>query len=990
MRPLRRVGLLPAAFLLAASLGAETGLTGTALDGVVRDEAGQPLAGAAVSVVEEQTGLAVAATTGEAGRYALDALPLGSYTLRVERAGYQPLVRRGLRMAMGQALVVDVTLAVAFSDSASASAERRGGALADAAVSSVVTERTIDGLPTNGRDYVAFALLTPGVVAERTQPTGPTVSSGLSFSGQRARSNHVMVDGFDNDEVYAGAVAASFSQDAILEFQVLAASAPAEFGHSSGGTVNTVTKSGTNELHGGAYLFLRDDRLNSRAHFEKYDVFGNPIDVPKAPFHQQQWGATLGGPIEKDKAFFFLSYERLDKTAANFVTIDPAVAAALEGAGFPVELGSAPYAASTESALVKLERYSSPMHRLLLRAHLSTRRDENVEPFGGIVARSHGSVQRRSDWGIALGKTDLFASGWLNEARLQVLRGEQRIRGLDPRCGGSCEGVDQGGPEITLPGLAVAGRQNNTPQDRANLDVQVAETVTRTRGRHTVKAGFDLDLVRRDETLAQDMGGRYVFTALPAVPGLVPRPLTALEAFQLGLPALYIQGYGNPSATGSTRLFSVFAQDEWRVSPRLELGVGLRYQHYDLGLPVVTVSAPGGASLSYEVPARGSTEPRLSLSFDPGGRGRTRLRAAFGVFHEDPLLAVAATTDVFDGAQLRLLQAGLPLSAQAWRSPEHRLPEPTSSFPSLVQVAGPGFRAPFSRQLSVGVTQELGRDTRLTLDLVSVRGGDPIGIVDYNPLLPALGPGRRPDDSSAVAGSSASVNQFTNYGESSYYGLAVGVHSRLGRALEGQLSYTLSTAEDTGSDMFGQSNTAEDAGLGRDPSDVAGLPRGFGPDSFRGPSAVDQRHRLVVSALARLPLRLEASLIVTAGSGRPFTALSGVDSNRDGVAANDRARRDPADPSSRVGRNSERMAGTATVDGRLSRQFGPWRGARLEVLVEGFNLLDRVNYRDVNNVFGPGAFPEAPQRDAAGRVTYGRYVAAYPPRQVQIAARLAF
>jgi hypothetical protein len=234
------------------------------------------------------------------------------------------------------------------------------------------------------------------------------------------------------------------------------------------------------------------------------------------------------------------------------------------------------------------------------------------------------------------------------------------------------------------------------------------------------------------------------------------------------------------------------------------------------------------------------------------------------------------------------------------------------------------------------------------------------------------------------------VNQFTNYGESSYRGLAVSLRKRMGGRLEALASYTLSEVEDTGSDMFGQANTAEDPGRGRDPSDPAGLPLGFSPEAFRGPAATDQRHRFVLSALAELPWRLSLSGIVTVGAGRPYTALSGVDSNGDGVAANDRARRDPRDPATRVGRNEERMDGTAAVDARLSRRFALPRGTVLEVLVEAFNLLDRVNYSEVNNVFGTGPFPDEPQRGPQGRVTYGRYTRAYPPRQVQVAARLAF
>jgi hypothetical protein len=798
------------------------------------------------------------------------------------------------------------------------------------------------------------------------------------------------VDGFDNGDVYTGAVAASFSQEAVREFQVLAASTPAEFGHASGGTVNTVTKGGTNQWHGSAFFFLRDKALNAKEHFEEQDVFGNPLDAPKASFHQDQWGATLGGPLRRDRTFAFASFERQAADASNFVTIDTATAEALERAGFPVELGSVPYAQERWSALAKLEENLAPNHRVTVRAHVSERRNENLEPFGGIVARSRGVELQRTDWALAVSASDVFRSGWLNESRLQVVRGDQATYGLDPRCGGPCREVDEGGPEITLPGLAVAGRQLNTPQARANLNVQLADTVTATFGRHTAKAGFDLDLVWRDGEFAQDFGGRYVFTALPAIPGFTSRPLTSLEAFELGLPAVYLQGYGTTTAAGTSRMFSAFAQDRWRPSSRLTIEAGLRYQWYSLGMPPVTVSDVGGTTFTYQVPNRGDLAPRLALTFDPTRRGRTTLRGAFGLFHEDPMLAVAFVTDFANGQTLRFLRAGLPLAAEAWRSPGHRLPEPMANFPSLVQVASPSFRVPYSRQLSLGWTQAIGEELTVSVDGLAVRGHRQIGVLDYNPLLPSLGPGRRPDDVDGRAGTSASVNHFANYGESWYRGLAVVVRKRMSHGFEAQASYTLSKAEDLVSEPFGQANIAEDPGAGRDPLDRAGLPLGFAPDSFRGPSAVDQRHRCVLSALGRLPWRLELSGIVTVGSSRPFTALSGVDSNGDGVAATDRARRDPRDAASRVVRNGESLPGTATVDMRLSRRFALSRGTALEVLVEAFNLFDRVNYNEVNNVFGPGAFPDDPQRDGAGRVTYGLFTKALPPRQVQIATRLTF
>ena len=271
-------------------------------------------------------------------------------------------------------------------------------------MASVVGARALEGLPTNGRDFVAFTLLTPGVVAERTPPSGQAVSSGLSFAGQRARSNNVMVDGFDNNHLATGAVAATFSQEAVREFQVLAASFPAEFGGASGGIVNTVTKSGTNELHGSAFFFLRDDALNAKAYFEKNDVYGNPIDAPKAPFHQAQWGATLGGPLRKDRTFFFLSYEQFDVDASNFVTMDAGVADALRRNGFPVELGAAPYAIATQSALAKLDHNFGPSHRLLRarpllarhrRERRALRRHRRPQPRARPAADGPGASPRR-------------------------------------------------------------------------------------------------------------------------------------------------------------------------------------------------------------------------------------------------------------------------------------------------------------------------------------------------------------------------------------------------------------------------------------------------------------------------------------------------------------------------------------------------------------------------------------------------------------------
>jgi hypothetical protein len=205
-------------------------------------------------------------------------------------------------------------------------------------------------------------------------------------------------------------------------------------------------------------------------------------------------------------------------------------------------------------------------------------------------------------------------------------------------------------------------------------------------------------------------------------------------------------------------------------------------------------------------------------------------------------------------------------------------------------------------------------------------------------------------------------------------------------------SYTLSKAEDNSTD-FQSAFIVQDNGRGRNPADPTGLPLGFVPNAEKGPATHDQRHRFVVSGLYQFPWNVQLSAIVTAASGRPFNPLAGADLNGDadgGAFPSDRARTSPADPASSVGRNSGTMKSQVTVDARLGKKIRFGERAALDVFVEAFNLLDRTNFSEINNIFGRGAFPGQPQTDAQGRVTYGLYEQALPPRQIQLAAKLSF
>lgn len=243
-----------------------------------------------------------------------------------------------------------------------------------------------------------------------------------------------------------------------------------------------------------------------------------------------------------------------------------------------------------------------------------------------------------------------------------------------------------------------------------------------------------------------------------------------------------------------------------------------------------------------------------------------------------------------------------------------------------------------------------------------------------------------------MAGTSASILQYTSFGETWYRGLTVALNRRLANHYSYLLSYTLSKAEDTSTD-FQSAFITMNNGRGRDPNNLTGLPIGFDPRSERGAASQDQKHRLVLSGLYQFPWDISVSGILTAASGRPFTPLAGVDLNGDGDGGafpSDRARTNPADPSTAVKRNSETMNSQVIVDARLAKRFHFGNGMAIEGIFDVFNLLDRVNYTEINNIFGTGAFPSTPQKDAQGRVTYGVYEQALPGRQFQLGAKIIF
>jgi hypothetical protein len=986
-----------------AAVSAQTRATSADLSGIVYDPSKAVLPGVTVTGTNKDTGVTRTSVTDGDGRYAILALPPGMYRVRAELSGFAPQVREDVALMLGSS--VDLSFALALAGVQEQVTVVVASPILDmhkTAVASVVSQQQIEGLPINGRNFISFSVITPGVSTDRTPQQGASATSGLTFAGQRARSNNITVDGVDNNDAAVGGVRATFSQEAVREFQVLTNSYSAEFGKASGGVVNIVTKSGTNLLSGNLFGYFRDETLNAKEHFERFDPSGAAIDREKAPYGQKQFGFTLGGPLRKDKSFFFGSFERQDIDTNNFVTIDdrtivtvgPIVLGTpkqiLERAGFVIETGNVPYKIEGDQFLAKLDHQLNENQNLAARFNYADAFNENIEPWGGQTARSRGAVLDSSDYMAALSHTLVKGKRLVNELRFQYAKRDQDVNSLDPRCGGPCTANDQGGPTLEVTGFANVGRQRFTPQPRRSRRIQVLDTVSYFAGNHQLKTGLDFSTINnKDEALPLHFGGRYIFAAaLPgALFGLPVPTINAIQAVGLGLPAAYVQGYGNPTTSYRVSDLSLFVQDDWRLTSTLTLKLGLRYQNQYW--PNVEYTVAGIDPYSFPKD-RDNIAPRLAFAWDPLGDKRTSIHGAYGIFFDNHITAISGITNLVNGStNVRTFAAQLsnPMPIAAWNAPGRRLPESgLGAYPSVEISVDPGLETPYAHHAAIGVDRELRGQFVVSANTVFARGFEQLGTIDFNPLVPALGAGRRPEDVNGEAGTSASILQYSSYGETWYRGLTLSAAKRLSSRYQFLASYTLSKAEDHATD-FQSALMPQNNGLGRNRQDPTGPPVGFNPDEERGPSAQDQRHRFVVSGVYVAPADLLLSSIIIIASGRPYNVLAGADLNGDGnggATAPDRARANPTDPSSSVGRNSATLPRQATVDLRVSRRFPLGGRARLDGIFEVFNLFNRTNYTEINNIFGTGAYPANPLP------TFGQFTQAASPRQIQLALKVTF
>jgi hypothetical protein len=997
----RRVSLmLFFACLSVSTASAQSRATSADLTGIVRDQSHAVVPQASITAINLDTNLERVAESGSDGRFDIPAVRTGAYRVRVEFPGFAPFIAEPVELSLGSSVSLDVVLYLAnVSQQVTVSAASPTGNLQQTVIANVVSQRQISDLPINGRNFMSFSLIVPGVVADRMPIQGVTSTSGLSFAGQRARSNNITVDGLDNNDETVGGVRATFSQEAVQEFQVLTQSYSAEFGKAAGGVVNIVTKSGTNVRSGSLFSYFRDDALNAKEHFEAFDPDGRSVDQAKAPYHQKQFGGVLGGPLKKNRTFFFGSFERLDVAANNFVTIDDKTPVAVAGqpsgtaadilrrAGFPIQTGHVPYDVRSNHFVTKLDHNIRPTQTLTLRYNYADGYNGNSETWGGLNAESRGASLHNQDQMFAASHTAILSPRFVNEMRLQVATRQQSVLGLDPTCAGPCDRLDEGGPTLEIAGVANVGRNRLTPQFRENMRYQVVDTMSYGAGKHLWKSGVDFNVVDHPQSsLPLHFGGRYIFAPLPAIPGLLSAPISAIQAVALGLPAAYVQGYGNAATSYATRDLSAFIQDQWRVNQTLTVQAGARYQAQFWQARPYTIPGYG----TYQIPGDyNNLAPRLGFAWNPSGDKKTSLHGAYGVYYDNVISAGIGVANVVNGASdgLRTLVLRFPQSLTAWNAPGRRLSESAGgTFPSLTISIDPNLKASYSHQLSVGLDRALGAQTTVAAAFLYGRGFNQLGTIDYNPVVPSLGAGRRPEDVNGIAGTTASILQYTSYGDTWYRAVTFAMRKRFADRYQFLASYVLSKAEDNSSD-FQTTFIPQSNGQGRDRSNPDGLPIGFDPANERGAALQDQRHRFTMSGSYEGPGGLRAASIVTISSGVPFNILAGTDLNGDGDGGTfptDRARRIPSDPASAVPRNAGRLPTEATVDVRVSRKFRLLGRSTIEPMLDVFNLFNRVNFTDVNNVFGIGAFPDSPL------LTYGKFQRAAQPLQAQLAVRIVF
>ncbi|HET9478560.1 MAG TPA: carboxypeptidase regulatory-like domain-containing protein [Pyrinomonadaceae bacterium] len=906
---------------------AQQNVTSGTLSGRIEDSRGAVVSGANVTATNLETNQRLATTSDEQGRYRFPYLRTGAYDLTVEAAGFSAVTKH-MNVLVGQALEFPITLDVAgVSAQVNVGTELPLVETVRTQITETIHPREITDLPLNGRNYLDLALLVPGVSPtntgsnQRFAETSAVPGQGISIAGQRNLYNSFIVDGISANDDAADLTGTYYSEEVIDQFQVVTSGGIAEFGRASGGVVNILTRAGTNDFRGNVYGFFRNQRFDAR----------NPLAPTKDLLTQAQYGGTFGGPLRRDRSFFFTNFEQTRRNYSAVITIAPAAVNTinnrLRAVNYPgalIETGVVPASFDTTNFFIRIDHRLNARNQLSGRYSLYHIEAANSRTVGGLNAVSRGSGLNDTDQTMQVTNVTTLSNRTVNEARFQLTN--SRL---------AAPVNDTIGPAVGISGVANFGTATFSPLARDINLFEVVDNVSTQFGAHSLKAGGGFLYNRLNILFPGAFQGVYNFTSL--------------NNFLNGNYSTYQQAFGVPNQFQSNPNFGVFIQNEWRARRDLTINAGVRYDVQYLPDPIET--------------DKNNIAPRLGIVYAPGDR-KTVIRASYGLYYDRIPLRATSNALQRDGskyliAQLAPTQSGAPVFPNLLSLQPTTLP----AKPNITRI-DPNIEVSYSQQGNFQIERELPRDAVVSVGYLHVRARHLILSRNVNvPRFPAsagvpnLG---RPDPDWG------NVSRFESSGNSCYDGMVVSFNQRASQWATVRLSYTLSkTIDDAGNFFF---SSVQD---------------NFNIRDDRGLSDNDQRHRLVLSGTFEAPQESKSrgatllsgfqfGYIFTYASSLPFNVLLGTDRNFD-TNFNDR----PIG----VARNTGRGFDFASLDLRVSRRFRLTERVDLQLLAESFNVLNRANFGVPNNTFGPGvnALP-----------TFGRPTQAFDPRQFQFGMKVSF
>jgi hypothetical protein len=873
-----RLSALMVALILSA-VGVNAQVSGGSISGRVTDPSGAVIPNAQISIENASTGNSRQITTNNEGFFSAPDLQAGTYNVTASAAGFKRQVRQ-LSVSVGTAQLMDLTLTIGdASEHVEVSGAGGGVDLTTSTIAQVIDEKTIVELPLNGRSWTDLASLQPGVVPVRTEMALPTraqhgFGTELTISGGRPQQNTYRLNGIsinDFSNAAPGSVLGiAMGVDAIQEFSVLTSNYSAEYGRTSGGVVNAVTRSGQNQLHGSAYEFLRNSALDARNYFDK--------TIP--PFKRNQFGGSIGGPIVKDKTFFFADYEGLRQSlgqtknavvpsasaragnlAGGKVTVDPAVARFIS-AFYPLPNGPSIGNGDTGN-------YTVAGQQITPENFWTVRGDHKFSPNDSInlvYLNDSSNTSQPDEFNakrialtsgqkvVTVEAIHTFTTQLLNSLRL----GYTRSRGEDgdvtdvtnPAMSDPSYGFVPGltAGSLTVTGLTeFTGGANGTgvaPHKFLQNSYQVHDDLVWSKGSHVFKFGGNVERLQHNSLISSWPGSRIGFTSLSNFLTNKPTSITAVID-----PAHNLTERGVRQA-----IFGAYVQDDWRWHRNLTLNLGLRYEastvpseeHGKLATLInITDTAPHLGDPYFSNPTLHNFEPRIGLAWDPFGDQKTSVRAAFGMFDVLPLPYIFQILTPFSAPFfLQVNASGLPAGSF-----------PTGAYQSVaanpnalrVSYIDPHPKRNYVMVWNLNVERELTSHVSATAAYVGSHGvHQPFTNNDADMVLPTLTPQGYVWPSKAT---SQRINP--SWGRialklfqtsSSYSSLQTGLVAHT-HNLQMKTSYTWAKSIDDSSASEADNSFAN----------TIGNPLWFAPRTNRGRSDFDIRHNLAISTLWRVP-----------------------------------------------------------------------------------------------------------------------------------------